>query len=364
MKFRLSLLLSVAIADLLPIPNGGSVASSNGGQPPGCKAVTCVMFCKGGLQKDAHGCDICSCAASPGGVATIAGSCNRDSNGCCSDLGVAFCPDQKTCLSTSANAVIKCPSWGPNNANAPRTQLTSGSSFESDSADAITSPSISLVSQQHTLTQPIRTPQASFVVTGQLPAGQVPAGMTLAGGLTSPSTHQCAPVLCALYCAGGFAKDSHGCSVCACASNPNACPAAQCGDRACPRGFSKDANGCPTCICEAGSVPALQNAVNPPNPIGPIATTAGANVVVKVNPAPAVNAGGETLVALDRPSVAQNPCVTPNGAPAPVCPQGLKCQRAPQTCAPNSVSCPQFRCVHPGKGKAKGKHGKKNSPPP
>jgi len=64
---------------------------------PGCPQITCVMFCKNGVKKDANGCDTCSCASVPGqGVASL--DCSQAPGwGWCAHYSQCVNPAQTPC---------------------------------------------------------------------------------------------------------------------------------------------------------------------------------------------------------------------------------------------------------------------------
>lgn len=362
MKLSLAL-VGLAAADLLP-PLGGD-----------CPRITCVMFCKNGMQKDAKGCDICSCARD-GKIATGTASCKRDADGCCSELGVAWCADQNMCVSTH-NPVIPCKTWAANvpaaAANAQITVLTNGviqSTTFGQSAPAQATAPIEPSAPRFTPSQSFSSPfpgtfaqsgyvnnvgnapltnwglsvataNASVMATGNVGnVGNVVNAPPLVNwpvanaSLTAPGLRKpfCSPVMCMMYCPQGMQKDANGCEICACAgATPNACPStADCAGRACPGGYAKDSKGCPTCICHAGSAPVTS-----------VGGRVSSSQVASGRPSSAqIEAGAhsDALVALDRPSIAQNPC-----AAHPCNRLTERCVVAPKQCV--TTPCPQHKCV-------------------
>lgn len=388
MKLSLAL-FGIAVADLLPSP----------GAP--CPKITCVMFCKDGMQKDAKGCDICSCARD-GKVASGTASCKRDADGCCSELGVAWCADQNMCVSTHG-AVIPCKSWANNvpaaaanaqitvlrageiqsttfgnspiqtSASTPNsyassfsgvvqpnfnTQFSSSFSAVQPSVPPITQPSYSSTFSTSnpgtsSLTFSSSNPPAvdasawttgTFAASGNSANGAVSADFAGNAALTTRSAaSSCSPVMCAMYCPNGFQKDANGCDRCSCAgATSSACPStADCAGRACAGGYAKDNKGCPTCICLSGSAT-------------PVTTSSTAGIARSSTPqieaAPAAAVHSDALVALDRPTISLNPCLP---APGP-CQRNQRCVPTPKQCV--TTPCPQYSCVNrPMKGGKKGR---------
>jgi len=67
-------------------------------QAPGCPQITCVMFCANGVQKDANGCNMCSCAEVPG-----SGMASFD---CSKAPGWGWCAAYSQCVNPAVNP---CP---------------------------------------------------------------------------------------------------------------------------------------------------------------------------------------------------------------------------------------------------------------
>ncbi|MEZ4335054.1 MAG: Kazal-type serine protease inhibitor domain-containing protein [Sandaracinaceae bacterium] len=68
-------------------------------------------------------------------------------------------------------------------------------------------------------------------------------------GICEPEAPVCDPVLCDLFCEGGFVVDERGCEICACnPPPPPACEPVAC-DIWCEHGFVVDERGCEICAC-------------------------------------------------------------------------------------------------------------------
>lgn len=324
---KLSLLvLSVVVADFIPAASG----TTSAGNPASCPKITCVMFCTDGLQKDEKGCDKCSCVRGAGKVASGTASCKRDANGCCSELGMAWCPEQSFCLSTRADAVIPCKSWSKNPPATGAATVSVSGSFGSVPAFGapVTATSNIAISSQSGYSGSLGQTSSSTRTPATNGAASASA---LSVGVTSSS---CPEVMCALYCPSGFKKDSRGCNTCACAGSSNGqCASVDCGGSTCAGGFSKDSNGCPTCICLAGATaPALAQTTRP---------VASSSSVGRLSASTGSGANSDTLVAVDRPRVALNPCL-----PSP-CRSSQRCVPSPKQCI--QAPCPQYTCVRMGK---------------
>jgi len=382
MKLSLSLLLSVASADLLPNFGGSVGARVTNPTVGGCPKITCVMFCKDGQQKDAKGCDICSCVrniATGGKLATGTGSCQRDVHGCCAELGVAWCPEKGMCLSTSASAVISCSSWA---GNPPQTAASASSSVAlppptfqrmppmppaqsggllggsgllgvnvglglgrpASSPVLATSTSVNAGLSGNTMSSGNSMSTGNSMSSGSA-TGSVSTGLSL--GLSAPAPPGQCGENCYMYCPNGYVKDARGCPTCKCAGPAGTCPTMDCGSRSCVGGYAKDTNGCPTCICLSGSFtnPTLSDTTGKPVTVTP-PVVATVNATAKPEkPATKPEVQADALVAMDRPTISLNPC-----KPSP-CKSSQKCVPAPKQCV--QAPCPQYTCVKPKKKDAK-----------
>lgn len=283
------------------------------------------MFCKDGLQKDEKGCDKCSCVRGTGKLATGVSSCQRDSHGCCSELGMAWCPDQNFCVSTRPDAVIPCKSWGntPPVTAASATVSVSGFGVSGSGAVSTTNGATSTVFGSSTSSSTLKK------------VAQPSASSGLSSAVTTPASPRvsCPDVMCTLYCPNGFQKDFSGCNKCACAGLGNGqCASVDCGDTTCSGGFSKDSQGCPTCICLAGAVSPSRTSTQNTRSTGSSRLSASVT---------GSSGQPDSLIAIDRPAVALNPCLS-----SP-CRSNYRCVPSPKQCI--QAPCPQYTCVKKGR---------------
>ena len=80
--------------------------------------------------------------------------------------------------------------------------------------------------------------------------GDDPMGPAVCYGTCVPAgPPTCEPVMCALFCEGGFARDPRGCEICACEPPPPPmCEPVTC-EIWCEHGFAIDERGCEICAC-------------------------------------------------------------------------------------------------------------------
>src|SRR5262245_7548211 len=198
--------------------SGGKGGSGGGGGGTGgstgiCPAIACLGDCKFGTLKDEKGCETCKCAPPP-----------TDANTCTPIACPAiFCPngykkDDKgcdTCVCAPPPAACQPSQCGPA-PEVPSYKCWDGS---------------------------VSGPSCQRRNDGT-------CGWTIRR--CPPEPPKCQPVMCDLFCPGGFAKDGNGCEVCKCA--PVMCEPLAC-KLNCPNGLAQDERGCDICKC------------NPPCPV-------------------------------------------------------------------------------------------------